>query len=237
VIFIGSDITTFLDVNEFTRYYLLMSTMNVVTGQDDHTAPARTLRRLSWLTMGWLAIDGVIGMTAGIASDSVVLIGWGLDCAIEAAAAVILIWRFAPNRLHSEHAERVAQRVVGATFVLLVPYIVVQAMDHLATGNASGVSWIGLGLAVSDAVLMPILGQAKKRIGRQLGSAAAMGAGTQNILCAYLSVAVLIGLGANAIFGAWWADPVAGLLVAVVCLQAGVATWRGQGCDPISVTC
>lgn len=211
--------------------------MNVVTGRDDHTAPAQTLRRLSWLTMGWLAIDGVIGMTAGIASDSVVLIGWGLDCAIEAAAAVILIWRFAPNRLHSEHAERVAQRVVGATFVLLVPYIVLQAIDHLATGNASGVSWIGLGLAASDAVLMPILGQAKKRIGRQLGSAAAMGAGTQNILCAYLSVAVLIGLGANAIFGAWWADPVAGLLVAVVCLQAGVATWRGQGCDPISVTC
>jgi divalent metal cation (Fe/Co/Zn/Cd) transporter len=174
-------------------------------------------------------------MTAGIASDSVVLIGWGLDCAIEAAAAVILIWRFAPNRLYSQHAERVAQRVVGATFVLLVPYIVVQAIDHLATGNASGVSWIGLGLAASDAVLMPVLGQTKKRIGRQLGSAAAMGAGTQNILCAYLSVAVLIGLGANAIFGALWADPVAGLLVAVVCLQAGVATWRGQGCDPISV--
>ena len=185
--------------------------------------------------MGWLGIDGVIGMTAGVASDSVVLIGWGLDCAIEAAAAVILIWRFAPNRLHSQDAERVAQKVVGATFVLLVPYIVVQAIDHLITGNASGVSWIGLALAASDAVLMPILGRAKKRIGRRLGSAAATGAGTQNILCAYLSVAVLIGLGANAIFGAWWADPVAGLLVAVVCLQAGVATWRG--CDASSVAC
>ena len=202
---------------------------------DERALSARTLRRLSWLTMGWLGIDGVIGMTAGVASDSVVLIGWGLDCAIEAAAAVILIWRFAPNRLHSQDAERVAQKVVGATFVLLVPYIVVQAIDHLITGNASGVSWIGLALAASDAVLMPILGRAKKRIGRRLGSAAATGAGTQNILCAYLSVAVLIGLGANAIFGAWWADPVAGLLVAVVCLQAGVATWRG--CDASSVAC
>ena len=205
--------------------------------EPDHQLLARTLRRLSWLTMGWLAIDGVIGMTAGIAADSVVLIGWGLDCAIEAAAAVILVWRFAPDRLHSQNAERVAQKVVGATFVLLVPYIVVQAIDHLITGNASGVSWIGLGLAASDAVLMPILGQAKKRIGNRLGSAAATGAGTQNILCAYLSIAVLIGLGANALFGAWWADPVAGLLVAVVCLQAGVATWRGRGCDPISAAC
>jgi divalent metal cation (Fe/Co/Zn/Cd) transporter len=197
----------------------------------EHANLARTLRMLSWLTIGWLAIDGIIGMSAGIASDSVVLIGWGLDCAIEAAAATILIWRFSGDRLHSEHAERLAQKLVGATFVLLVPYIVVQAIDHLITGNASGVSWIGLALAASDAILMPFLGQAKTRIGRQLNSAAATGAGKQNIICAYLSVAVLIGLGANALFGAWWADPIAGLLVAVVCLQAGLSTWRGDSCD------
>lgn len=191
---------------------------------------ARRLRLLSWLTIVWLAIDGVIGMSAGIASDSVVLIGWGLDCAIEAAAATILIWRFSAPRLDSDHAERLAQKVVGATFVLLAPYIVVQAVDHLVTGNASGVSWIGLGLAASDAVLMPFLGQAKTRMGRQLNSSAATGAGKQNIICAYLSVAVLLGLGANALVGAWWADPIAGLLVAVVCVQAGSSTWRGESC-------
>jgi divalent metal cation (Fe/Co/Zn/Cd) transporter len=142
-----------------------------------------------------------------------------------------LIWRFSGRRLHSQDAERLAQRVVGATFILLVPYIVVQAIDHLITGNTAGVSWIGLALAASDAVLMPFLGQAKTRTGRRLNSSAATGAGKQNIICAYLSIAVLVGLGANALLGAWWADPIAGLVVAVVCLQAGAATWRGESCD------
>jgi divalent metal cation (Fe/Co/Zn/Cd) transporter len=205
--------------------------------EQQHATLARILRLLSWLTIAWLAVDGVIGMSAGIASDSVVLIGWGVDCAIEAAAATILIWRFSGTRLHSDHAERLAQKVVGATFILLVPYIVVQAIDHLVIGNASGVSRIGLILAASDAVLMPFLGQAKTRIGQRLNSAAATGAGKQNIICAYLSVAVLIGLGANALFGAWWADPIAGLLVAVVCLQAGRSTWRGESCDATTSTC
>jgi divalent metal cation (Fe/Co/Zn/Cd) transporter len=210
-----------------------MST-SLTTSSREHGELARQLRLLSWLTIVWLAIDGVIGMTAGIASDSVVLIGWGLSCAIEAAAATILIWRFSGHRLHSQHAERLAQRVVGATFILLVPYIVVQAIDHLITGNTSGVSWIGLALAASDALLMPFLGHAKTRLGRRLNSSAATGAGKQNIICAYLSVAVIIGLGANALFGAWWADPIAGLLVAVVCLRAGTATWRGKNCDTIT---
>jgi divalent metal cation (Fe/Co/Zn/Cd) transporter len=186
---------------------------------------------LSWLTVVWLAVDGVIGIGAGVATDSVLLIGWGLDCAIEAAAAMVLIWRFSGGRVESVTAERLAQRVVGASFILLVPYIVVQAIDHLASGDASGASWNGIALAATDAVLMPVLGSAKTRAGRRLDSAAATGSGKQNIVCAYLSVAVLVGLGANALVGAWWADPLAGLLVAAVCLQAGVNSWRGDGCN------
>lgn len=203
----------------------------------EHESLARTVRLLSWLTIAWLAIDGVIGMTAGLATDSVVLIGWGLDCGIEAAAASVLIWRFSAQRLASTAAEVVARRIVGITFILLVPYIVVQAIDHLITGNQSGVSWVGLALAASDAVLMPFLGRAKTRLGRQLDSAAATGSGKQNVICAYLSVAVLVGLGANALVGAWWADPIAGLLVAIVCLQAGLSTWRGEGCDTSTAAC
>jgi divalent metal cation (Fe/Co/Zn/Cd) transporter len=191
---------------------------------------------LSWLTLGWLLIDGIIGLGAGLRTNSVVLIGWGIDCGIEAVAALIIIWRFSGKRLVADHVERIAQRVVAVTFLLLVPYIVIEAIDHLVTGNSGGVSWIGIALAATDAVLMPFLGQAKNRIGRQLNSAAATGAGKQNVLCAYLSIAVLIGLGANAILGWWWADPIAALLVAVVCVQAGISTWRGDSCEPLATT-
>jgi divalent metal cation (Fe/Co/Zn/Cd) transporter len=203
-------------------------------GQTERTTHVRRAIRLSCLTLGWLAIDGVIGMTAGITANSVALIGWGIDCAIEAAAALVIIWRFTGTRLHAEDAERLAQKVVGLSFFLLAPYIIVTALDHLLTGNAAQASWIGIALAASDAVLMPILGRAKKNAGTRLGSAATTGAGHQNILCAYLSVAVLIGLAANALAGWWWADPVAALLAAVVCIQAGTRTWRGESCDELA---
>ncbi len=205
----------------------------MTSGLDQHayTTGVRRAVLLSWLTLVWLGIDGAIGMTAGITANSVALIGWGIDCAIEAAAALVIIWRFTGTRVHSADAERVAQKVVGLSFFLLTPYIVVTAIDHLLTGNAANASWIGIALAASDAILMPILGRAKKQAGTTIGSAATTGAGHQNILCAYLSVSVLIGLAANALVGWWWADPLAALLVAVVCVQAGLRTWRGQGCD------
>jgi divalent metal cation (Fe/Co/Zn/Cd) transporter len=186
---------------------------------------------LSWLTVAWLAVDGAVGMAAGIAADSVALIGWGLDCAIEAAAAFVVIWRFTGVRVDSIEAEALARRVVGVSFFLLVPYIVVGSVDQLVSGGGARGSWIGIVLAATDAALMPLLGRAKKRLGTRLDSAATTGAGHQNILCAYLSGAVLVGLAANLTLGWWWADPVVALLVAVACLQAGWNTWRGEACD------
>jgi hypothetical protein len=201
----------------------------------ERAALARRVRALSWVTVAWLAIDGGVGMTAGVAVDSVALIGWGLDCGIEAAAALVIIWRFTGERIHSVSAERLAQQVVAVSFLSLVPYIVFVAVDQLVTGNGAGVSWAGIVLAAIDAALMPILGLAKKRLGRRLGSPATDGAGTQNILCAYLSIAVLIGLVANAVLGWWWADPVGALVVAAACVQAGWNSWRGNaGGDEIA---
>jgi divalent metal cation (Fe/Co/Zn/Cd) transporter len=198
--------------------------------RDRRAELAQQVRRLSWLTLVWLAIDGAIGMTAGIAANSVALIGWGLDCAIQATAALIVIWRFTGDRAHAQAPDAVARRVVGLSFFLLVPYIVVVAIDQLASGEGARGNWIGVTLAAIDAALMPILGRAKQRLGRELDSRATTGAGIQNILCAYLSVAVLAGLAANLAFGLWWADPVAALLVAAACLQAGWRTWRGERC-------
>jgi divalent metal cation (Fe/Co/Zn/Cd) transporter len=191
----------------------------------------RRIRLLSWLTVAWLAIDGVVGMTAGITANSIALIGWGLDCAIEVAASVVLIWRFSGSRVDSRRAERLAQQAVAVSFLLLVPYIVTTALMHLLTGNAAGSSWIGITLAATDAALMPLLGRAKQRAGEHVGSHATKQAGLQNILCAYLSVAVLVGLALNALIGWWWADPIAALVVAAACLVAGINTWRGEDCE------
>jgi divalent metal cation (Fe/Co/Zn/Cd) transporter len=143
---------------------------------------------------------------------------------------VVIIWRFTGSRIHSVDAERRAQQVVAISFFLLAPYVSVQAIDHLITGNKAGASWLGVALAATDAVLMPSLGLAKKRLGAQLGSFATTADGTQNLLCAYLSAAVLAGLLLNAIAGWWWADPIVALLVTIVVVQAGMRTWRGDAC-------
>ncbi len=203
---------------------------------DTHLAPSqradliRGVRLISWLTLAWLAIDGAIGLAAGLMANSVALIGWGLDCAIEAAAALVIIWRFTRTRIDSGHAEQLARRVMAISFMLLAPYIAAGALSHLLTGTAAKASWAGIGLAAADTVLMPLLGRRKKRLGRQLGSQATTGSGTQNILCAYLSLAVLIGLAANALAGLWWADPLVALIVAIAAVQAGIRTWRGAPC-------
>jgi divalent metal cation (Fe/Co/Zn/Cd) transporter len=205
-----------------------MAILGAVGSDPRRAALARQVRLLSGVTLVWLAIDGAIGMTAGIAANSVALIGWGLDCAIQAAAALIVIWRFTGDRTRSAEPDGLARRVVGISFFLLVPYIAVVAVNQLATGNTARGSWIGVTLAAIDAALMPFIGRAKQRLGAQLGSAATSGAGRQNVLCAYLSIGVLIGLGANLALGWWWADPTVALLVAAACLQAGWKTWRGE---------
>ena len=207
-----------------------MTDVSTASDPQQHARLVRRVKQLSWLTLSWLAIDGAIGMSAGIAANSVALIGWGLDCAIQAAAALVIVWRFTGARIHSQDAEQLAQKVVAVSFLLLAPYIVVVAVDHLLTGNAAGVSWLGIALAATDVVVMPVLGRAKQNVGSGLGSYATTSEGRQNILCAYLSLAVLVGLGANALFGWWWADPIVALAVALVVIQAGARTWRGENC-------
>ncbi len=189
------------------------------------------IKLISWLSLAYMTVEAVVGIYAGVAANSIALIGWGIDSTIEGVASLVIIWRFTGERVHSDEAERTAQKVVAVSFFLLAPYIAVEATRHLLTGSEARVSWVGIALALSSIVFMPLFGYAKKRIGNELSSPATAGEGTQNILCAYLSVAILVGLAANALFGWWWADPLVALLVAVVAVQAGLRTWRGEGCD------
>ncbi len=177
-----------------------------------------------------MTIEGAVGVVAGLVAGSVALLGFGLDSAIEGLASVIVIWRFTGSRTQSATSERRAQRAVAISFFLLAPYIAIDAVVTLVNANHPETSWVGIGLAVGSIVLMPLLGRAKQRLGRQLDSAATAGEGTQNMLCAYLAAAVLTGLLANTLFGAWWLDPVAALFIAFVAVREGRETWRGEGC-------
>jgi divalent metal cation (Fe/Co/Zn/Cd) transporter len=191
---------------------------------------ARRVRLLSWLSLGAMAVEGAVAVASGIVAGSIALVGFGLDSAIEGFASVIIIWRFTGSRVLSETAERRAQRLVAAQFFLLAPYVAVESARALIGGEHPEVSVPGMAVAVWSLVTMPLLGIAKQRIADEIGSAATKGEGRQNILCAYLAGALLLGLVGNAAAGAWWLDPVVGLLIAVVAVREGREAWRGEGC-------
>jgi divalent metal cation (Fe/Co/Zn/Cd) transporter len=191
---------------------------------------ARRVRLLSWLSLGWMTVEGAVAITAGVVASSIALVGFGLDSVIEGVASVIIIWRFTGHRVFSHTAEQRAQKLVAAQFFLLAPYVGFESIEALIVGEHPDVSWVGIGLAVGSVVFMPMLGIAKERLADQLGSAATKGEGRQNMLCAYLAGALFVGLVGNALVGAWWLDPVVGLLIAAVAVKEGREAWRGEGC-------
>src|SRR3954447_14028776 len=198
---------------------------------------ARRVRTLSWLSLAWMAVEGGVAIAAGIVAGSIALVGFGLDSAIEGFASVIIVWRFTGHRMFSARAESRAQKLVAVQFFLLAPYVAVESLRSLLGGDRPETSWVGVGLAVSSVVLMPMLGIAKQRLAEQLGSAATKGEGRQNMLCAYLAAALLVGLLGNALVGAWWLDPVVGLLITGVAVKEGREAWNGEGCcvpDPLA---
>lgn len=190
----------------------------------------RRAKLLAWGGIGWHFIEFAIALGAGIAASSIALIGFGVDSLVESAAGFIVLWRFADRRSSSENAERRAQQLIAISFFVLAAYVGVEAIRTLIVGNHPEASWIGIGLAAFTAPTMPLLALAKRRVGNRLGSAATVQEGVQNMVCAYLSVALLLGLLANATLGWWWADPVAALVIAGVAAREGRESWRGDAC-------
>jgi divalent metal cation (Fe/Co/Zn/Cd) transporter len=188
------------------------------------------VRRARLLAAGgilWHLVEFGIALGAGIAAGSIALVGFGIDSLVETAAGLVLLWRFSSA---SAVAERRAQQLIAVSFFLLAAYVGVEAIRSLASTGKPGTSWVGIGLAGVTVVTMPLLARAKRRIGERLGSSATVKEGAQNQVCAYLSLALLLGLGANALAGWWWADPVAAALIAAVAAREGVESWRGRGC-------
>jgi len=143
---------------------------------------------------------------------------------------VIIVWRFTGTRTLSPTAEARAQKAVAVSFFLLAPYIAVDAAQALIAREQASTSWLGVGLSIASLLAMPLLGAAKRRLGARLGSAATAGEGAQNLICAYLAAAVLVGLLANTLFGLWWLDPLVALGIAGLAVREGIEAWKGEQC-------
>jgi divalent metal cation (Fe/Co/Zn/Cd) transporter len=190
----------------------------------------RRTRLLAWGGIGWHVVEFAIAIAAGLAAGSIALIGFGADSLIEALAGGVVLWLFTGKRRGSSSAERRAQQLIAVSFFLLAGYVSVEALRTLVNADHPDASWVGIGLAAFTAPTMPLLAYAKRRLGTHLHSAATVKEAAQTQLCAYLSIALLVGLGANALAGWWWADPLTALVIAAVALKEGRASWRGEGC-------
>jgi divalent metal cation (Fe/Co/Zn/Cd) transporter len=191
----------------------------------------RRAKLLAWTGNAWHVVEFAIAVGAGVAAGSVALVGFGFDSAIEVLAGVVIVWLFSGGRGASPAAERRAQQLVAASYALLVVYVTVEAVRDLVGSQHPGVSWVGIGLAAFTAPTMPLLARAKRKVGRKLSSSATVSEAGQNMICAYLSIALLVGLLANALAGWWWADPVAALVIGALAAREGVRSWRGESCD------
>lgn len=207
-----------------------MEAAGIAHGSPDYLRLARRARWLSWASLAYMALEGLVAVVAGIVAGSIALIGFGIDSAIEGFASLVIVWRFTGSRTLSHAAERRAQKLVAVQFFILAPYVAIEASRALVNGSHADESIVGIALAASSLVVMPWLGRAKQRIGALMGSSATASEGKQNLLCAYLAAALLVGLVGNALFGAWWLDPVVALLIAYVAVREGREAWRGEAC-------
>ena len=207
-----------------------MEATTVTRGSGEYLRLARRAKLLSWVSLGYMALEGLVAVAAGVVAGSIALVGFGIDSAIEGFASVVIVWRFTGWRALSDAAERRAGRLVAVQFFLLAPYVAIEAIRALVTGAHADESAVGVALAASSLVVMPWLGRAKQRIGNRIGSSATASEGKQNLLCAYLAAALLVGLLGNSLFGAWWLDPIVALFIAFVAVREGREAWRGEAC-------
>jgi divalent metal cation (Fe/Co/Zn/Cd) transporter len=202
----------------------------------DRIATARRGRGLEYFTIVWNTVEGIVAVIAGMVAGSISLVGFGFDSFIEVTPGVALLWRMSVDAdVHRrERNERLALRIVGLCFLALAGYIGYEAIGHLARRQAPGHSIPGILLACVSLLVMPLLSRAKRKVGTALGSAAMHADAKQTDFCVYLSAILLGGLLLNALFGLWWADPLAAIIMAPIIAKEGIEGVRGDVCHHCS---
>jgi len=184
---------------------------------------------LAYVTAGYNLLEGIIAVTTGSVASSTALLGFGLDSFIEVSSALVVIWQFRARI--PEAREQMALRLIAASFFGLAAWITVDSVRSLLGVGEAQPSSVGIGLAAASLVVMPLLVWAKRRTGRELGSATVVADSMQTMLCTWLSAVLLLGLVLNATLGWSWADPATALVIAAVAAREGVNAWRGGHCD------
>jgi len=188
-------------------------------------------RRIRWIvgaTIAYNVIEAVVAISSGVASSSAALIGFGLDSVVEVLSAAAVAWQF--TRKDPDRYEKPTLRVIALSFFLLATYVGASAVLSLVGGVEPRHSAVGLILTAASVVIMPVLSLVEYRTGRELGSATAMADSRQTLICSVLSAAVLLGLALNSLFGWWWADSIAALVIVVFAVREGIEAWRGDTC-------
>jgi divalent metal cation (Fe/Co/Zn/Cd) transporter len=188
----------------------------------------RRIRLIVAATIGYNLIEAIIALSAGVGASSTALIGFGLDSTIEVLSAAAVAWQF--TRRDPERWEKGTLRVIAVAFFALAIFVSVSAISSLARGAAPEHSTIGIVLTAVSLAIMPFLSVLERRAGTEVGSASAIADSKQTLICSYLSAAVLIGLVLNSLFGWWWADSVASLVIVVFAVREGLEAWKGDAC-------
>jgi divalent metal cation (Fe/Co/Zn/Cd) transporter len=191
-------------------------------------------KRLEYFTIAWNILEGLVAVVAGGAVGSISLVGFGIDSFIEVMSGSTLLWRMATDAdaQTRERNERVSLRMVGVLFLALALYVTYESISDLTRRTTPENSLPGIVLACVSLVVMPLLSHKKKKVGRELASAAMHADARQTDFCVYLSAILLIGLLCNALFGWWWADPVAAQVMVPIIAKEGMDGLRGQTCCP-----
>lgn len=190
-------------------------------------------RRLEYVTIAWNSFEAAVALLAGLLAGSIALVGFGLDSVIETMSAGILLWRFRADDdcERRERADRVAHRLVGVCFLLLAAYVSIDSVHALWRRVEPQHSLAGILIALAAAIVMPLLGRAKRRLARQINSEALHSDSRQADFCAWLSAILLAGLLLHALVGWWWADPAAALVMTPIIAREGAQGLRGEKCD------
>ncbi len=197
--------------------------------------PARALG-LEYLTVSWNLIEGVVAVSAAAMAGSVALLGFGIDSFVECASALVMIWRLRGDRAESmtasamEALEHRARKLVAASLFLLAAYVGVDAVLTLVHGDRPEFSVVGAALLAISGAVMRLLAAEKRKVARELGSEAMEADAFQTTACWWLSMTALVGLALNGMFGLWWADPAAALIIAVLIAREGRESWKGRAC-------
>ena len=205
-----------------------MSDVATAAADSDRVLGTRAGRRVEYFSIAWTSIEAVVGLTVGILSGSVALVGFGADSIIEVASSCVLLWRLSDS---SDAREKLAHRLVGGCFFVLAAYIATDASVDLLKHEAPRATYIGMIYAAACVIVMPALARAKRRVAAQLESDALHADSHQSDICAYLSVILLAGLALNGLLGWWWADPIAALCMLPIIIREGISGLRGQTCS------